>query len=439
MAIFKAYDIRGIFGVELTEDVVVRIGHAFATYFNDEVAIGMDTRLHSPKVFSWLADGIRRRTNAIFLGTITTPIAHYAARELKRPVLMITASHNPPEYNGIKAIHRTGQDLESYELKKVEELTKLDPPQQFVGHVRTRDVLEGYYNYIAEKFSGISGFRIGFDPGNGAGVVLVDLLRRLGFEVKGINIEADGRFPSHLPDPEKEANLAQLKELVVSHGLDLGVALDGDGDRVGVVLKDGRIFRPEKMVYTFLNTIAKPGDTIVLEVTMPVYLEEYAKSKGVRVVRQRTGHTFMKPTAAKENALFWAEYSGHIGFRENFYVDDGIYAALMLLKAVREYSIDLADVLNKAPPILERRVDVKVENQHEVARRIREYVDRENIGEDRYYIDGVDIRMPNGRMLIRPSNTEPLLRVKVEALDESSLKALEELGKEIIHKVLKQQ
>jgi len=436
MAVFKAYDIRGIFGVELTEEVVVRIGHAFAVYFNDEVMVGMDTRIHSPRIFSWLADGIRRRTSVTFLGTITTPIAHYAARTLRKPVLMITASHNPPEYNGIKAIHRTGYDLESHELKKVEELTKLDPPQNFVGYVKAYDVLEDYYGYMLERFSGISEFRIGFDPGNGAGVVLVDLLKRLGLDVRGINTEADGRFPAHLPDPEKEANLQQLREFVVSNKLDMGIALDGDGDRVGIVLKDGRVFRPEKMVYTFINTIAKPGDTIVLDVTMPIYLEEYAKSRGIRVVRQRTGHTFMKPTAAREDAIFWAEYSGHIGFRENFYTDDGIYAALTLLKIVREYSLDLTEVLDEAPPVLEKRIDIRVENQHEVARLVRDYVEREGIGDERYYIDGVDIRMYSGRLLIRPSNTEPLIRVKIEAPNESSFNLIESLCRSILQSVL---
>ncbi|MGB9705398.1 MAG: phosphomannomutase/phosphoglucomutase, partial [Pyrobaculum sp.] len=313
MTVFKAYDIRGLVDSELTTELVEKIGYAISKFFNGEdVVVGMDVRTHSFRIAEALSRGLLAGGSIVFIGTSTTPITHFASYVLQKPAVMITASHNPPEYNGFKIMKSGGLDLESHEIQQLANLLET-PPAARRGVVYTYDALARYSEYIARKFGRLN-LAVGFDPANAAGVILKPLLSQVFHRLVAINDFPDGRFPAHLPDPEKAENLQQLRSLVVSNKLDVGIALDGDCDRVGIVTGRGEIFRPEKMVYALLNYYAKPGDVVVLDVTMPLYLEKVAEERGVRIVRQRVGHSFQKPTAVRHNALFWAEYSGHIGF-----------------------------------------------------------------------------------------------------------------------------
>ncbi|MFN7106156.1 MAG: phosphomannomutase/phosphoglucomutase, partial [Pyrobaculum sp.] len=357
MSVFKAYDIRGVVDIELTEGLVEEIGYALAQFFKgDDVIVGMDVRTHSFKIAEALSRGLLAGGNVIFIGTSTTPLTHYASHILDKPAVMITASHNPPEYNGMKVMRRGGLDLESHEIQMLASMLK-KPPQTRRGVVYVQEVLSKYVDYLSERFGKLD-ISIGFDPANAAGVILTPLLERVFKKVVAINHLPDGRFSAHLPDPEKAENLRQLQSLVVESRLDAGIALDGDCDRLGLVTAQGRIFRPEKMVYALLNHYAKSGDVVVLDVTMPLYLEKAAEERGVKIVRQRVGHSFQKPTAVRTNALFWAEYSGHIGFKEHNYFDDGIYASLKILSVLS----NLDEVLDAAPRVYEERLDVSSED-----------------------------------------------------------------------------
>lgn len=425
--VFKAYDIRGIVDVELTLDLVEKIGYSISKFFDaDAIIVGMDVRTHSFRIAEALSRGLLVRSDVLFIGTSTTPVTHFASLLLDKPAVMITASHNPPEYNGMKVMKRGGVDLESHEIKQLAQLLET-PPSIRRGVVYVKDVVSEYMNYLEKKFGRID-ISIGFDPANAAGVILKPLLRRVFREVVAINDIPDGHFPAHLPDPEKAENLAQLQRLVVGNKLDAGIALDGDCDRVGLVTATGRIFRPEKIVYALLNYYAKSGDVVVLDVTMPLYLEKIAEERGVKVVRQRVGHSFQKPTAIRHNALFWAEYSGHVGFKENNYFDDGIYAALKTLSVLYSQGHTLDSVLDEAPRIYEERIDVKAENPRDLVERAKSRAH----GLEYYELDGIDIRTKDGRMLIRPSNTEPVVRAKLEAETKEGLERLRTLLSQLI-------
>ncbi|MFN3804100.1 MAG: phosphomannomutase/phosphoglucomutase [Pyrobaculum sp.] len=425
MSVFKAYDIRGVVDIELTEGLVEEIGYALAQFFEgDDVVVGIDVRSHSFKIAEALSRGLLAGGNVIFIGTSTTPITHYASHILDKPAVMITASHNPPEYNGMKVMRRGGLDLESHEIQMLASMLK-KPPQTRRGVVYVQEVLSKYVDYLSERF-GRMDVSIGFDPANAAGVILTPLLERVFKRVVAINHLPDGRFPAHLPDPEKAENLRQLQSLVADSRLDAGIALDGDCDRLGLVTAQGRIFRPEKMVYALLNYYAKPGDVVVLDVTMPLYLEKTAEERGVRIVRQRVGHSFQKPTAVRANALFWAEYSGHIGFKEHNYFDDGIYAALKILSVLSHTTLD--KVLEEAPRVYEERVDIRSGDP----RRAVEAIKTKARGLEYYELDGVDIRTGGGRLLIRPSNTEPVVRVKIESYTREGIDELKKLLSQLL-------
>lgn len=425
MSIFKAYDIRGVYGKDLTPDVLRQIGYAIGKFFGGrKILIGMDVRTHSPDVLRHLISGLLPAADVELLGNVTTPMTHFASRVFYEPAVMITASHNPPEYNGLKIMHKGGIDLTSEELQRLKSLLE-EPPAGQRGLVLVQDVKDRYFQYLENTFGEFE-LSIGFDPANAAGVVLRPLLKRLFKSVSTINGIPDGRFPAHQPDPEKPENLRQLVELVKSRGLDCGIALDGDGDRVGLVSAKGEIFRPEKIAYMLIEHYAKPGDVVVLDVTMPLYLEKAAEERGVKVVRERVGHSFQKPTAVRTNALFWAEYSGHVGFKEHYYFDDGIYTALKVLDVARAVGKSLDEVLAEAPKVYEERLDVRVEDQRSVMERVRSAA-RSMQGVEVMETDGVDIRFKDGgRILVRPSNTEPLIRVKLEAYSGAEFNKLKE-------------
>ena len=422
MSVFKAYDIRGVVDKELTTDIVEKIGYALAKFFNgSDVIVGMDVRTHSFRIAEALSSGLLAGGNVIFIGTSTTPATHYASYILNKPAVMVTASHNPPEYNGMKIMKAGGLDLESHEIQQLASMLEQPPPEKR-GVVYVSEALNKYIDHVASLFGELP-LAVGFDPANAAGVVLKPLLSRVFKKVVAINDYPDGRFPAHPPDPEKAENLRQLQQVVVQNRLDAGIALDGDCDRVGMVTASGNIFRPEKMVYTLIELYAKPGDVVVLDVTMPLYLEKVAEERGVKVVRQRVGHSFQKPTAVRTNALFWAEYSGHVGFREHHYFDDGIYAALKILSILAQHGTSLDEMLRRAPQVYEERIDVKTADPRGAVEKAKLNAK----GLEYYEVDGIDIRTPDGRLLIRPSNTEPVVRAKIEAYNKEGVDRLRSL------------
>ncbi len=412
------YDIRGIYKEDIDEDFARKVGFLISSrLFQDFYAIGIgrDNRAHSERIKDALSEGIRSNLPVIDFGRITTPSAQYLSTVYKIPVVMITASHNPPEYTGMKFFLPSGEDLLREDLLKIKEWIseEISIPSPTEDEEKDLHAFELYKWILRKRFRKVRGYRIGFDPGNGMGVLLKDILEDLGNDVHSINDKLDGRFPNHLPDPSRPENLRQLQEIVVKKELDLGIALDGDCDRVGIVTREGKIFSPDKIFYSFIS----PGKTYVAEVMLPLYLEEVAEEKGAKIVRTRTGRIYAKSVAREVNAFMFGEHSGHFGFKEFGYIDDGLYTALKLLEYLNRERRWLDDVLKEIPKIEYEELELPTESN--VISKLKKYATEHGLKTRE--IDGIEVFIDDGRILARKSNTEPLIRVVVEGRDIKDL------------------
>ncbi|GEM_PF-595126 len=436
---FRIYDVRGVIGVNLTYELIEKIGVALSQYWEEDetIGIGRDVRLHSPNVFSSLTRGIQtKEKNVINFGVITTGIANFIAWRRNIPVVMITASHNPPEWNGLKFFHKGGKEFSPEELKKLEDKTKQikEIPKGRKGAVMDENVLPEYKDYIRECFDIIGEYRVGFDPANGCGGVLLDILEET-FKVYGINLELDGTFPAHIADPSYPENLEQLRDLVKKENLDFGVAMDTDCDRFWVVWENGRIVPSIFVAYLFAKYLLKGGDNILVNFEMPFFVESLFEQLGVNYSLEKVGYPFMKEGARRKRSLLFAGYSGHFGFRENNYSDDALYALFRFISMIEEMEIDVNTEINNFPQYFEKRIEFEIIDHYEAYERVRAYVDNYKIGDLRRELDGLGIYFGRkGRILIRPSNTEALLRIKVEADSIERVNSLRDTAVDIIYK-----
>ncbi|RIB35687.1 MAG: hypothetical protein BXU00_01145 [Candidatus Nanoclepta minutus] len=413
MDVFKLYDIRGKWGDELTEDKVFKIGLAFGEFFKDTDYIGVvrDVRIHSKRIRDILIDAITRTHNVIDFGIGSTPEAAYLARVYTIPVLMITASHNPKEYNGIKVIDDKGYELPPEDLKAIENIYK--NVRNFEGRegIVEEDTyaVEIYKWYLRKKFRNIRGYKIGYDPSNSVMSIFIDVFQDLGNEVFSINSELDGNFPSHLPDPAKDENMQQMVDLVKVKGLDFGVVFDGDGDRLGVVDNNGRIIRPYEYLMAFLGR----GRKFLLEVSLPYILREILKRDGYEYVISRTGRPFIVEKSIKNKVFLAVESSGHYYFSNNFYSSDSLYAILMLIKELRDKGIWFDSL--KLEEFNRKEIVIKKEKGN-LIEKIKDYFENRDVSIDNLNgeLDGIDILGKGFRILVRESQTEPIYRLIVE-------------------------
>ncbi len=400
---FQFYDIRGIWGKDLDPERAELLGAAFRDLIEGEVGIGRDARFSSDALRFHLSLGFGGEIED--LGITTTPMAYYSAWKEGMEVLQITASHNPPEYNGVKPVHADGRDWSPEEIRRLAKAYgKLKPAGSFKEHLfldPIKDYFEFYRSFEVPKVS------LGFDPSNGAGYLLTNLLKEK-FDLKVINGVPDGRFPNHPPNPllpESQKDILKLKT-------EWGVLLDGDGDRLVVKYRD-RILGTDEVV-AFLAENGEVGKVVALEVTMPLKLEEFLRDLGIKVIRTPTGRVLIKEMARDKSFAFFTEYSGHMGFREFNYIDDPLYAFFKVLEVGRgSFST------NYVPPPRSPVRSYKL--SEEIVQRIVSELDPEEV----ITIDGFDLRTEDGRVVIRPSKTEPgLWRVFWEGKDEKSFETL---------------
>jgi len=421
--IFRAYDIRGIYGKDLTPQVAVLIGKGFGTYIGGvgkHLAIGRDVRLSGEALKKALVKGLLSvGCNITDLGLITTPVFYWAVAHLNRPGgVMITASHNPAGWNGFKLCREKGLIVgQGSGMEQIREIVakKKFPRAAVPGKAETYDILDEYSRFILSKIKLGKKLKVVLDTGNGAaGITAPELFRQLGCEVDALNEELDGRFPSRSPEPTPEA-LQQLRVEVKKAGADFGVGYDGDGDRSVFVDDKGRILPGDIVSIIFAKAfIKKTGDRVVYDVSCSMGVEESIRaSKGVPVV-EKVGRPFMMQRVLSEKAVFGGERSSHFYFPEIYGIDDGTYTSLKMAEIISKSREPLSQMVDALPKYYSSTVNITCPDEHKFAVTQRTKIFFKEQGYKIVQIDGVKAYDTEGWVLIRPSNTEPLIRVFVE-------------------------
>ncbi len=426
--IFKAYDVRGVVPDDLDEDIARRIGAAFAEWSGGpDVVIGRDCRLSSPDLSAALTDGITSRgIGVIDVGLASTDLLYFASGSLDLPAIMLTASHNPKQYNGLKFCLAGAKPVgEESGLLEVRALTEQDlPPTGERGTVEHRDLLPAYVEHVL-TFLDASRMRpltVAIDTANGmGGLVAPAVFERLPFELHHLFPELDGTFPNHPADPIDPENQRDLKAAVLQHEADIGLAFDGDADRVFLIDERGQDVSGSIVTALVAKAMLKrePGASIIFNVICSWTVREVIRENGGVPVRTRVGHSFIKQVMAETGAIFGGEHSGHYYFRENYRADSGLIAAVIVLAQLSEANVPLSELL--APF---RRYAASGEINTEVKDPLAtiELVAEALKDGEQDRLDGLTVEFEDWWCNVRPSNTEPLLRLNVEARTDELLR-----------------
>ena len=429
--IFRAYDIRGIADTELTDDVVFAIGLAIGSEALDQgqqtVIVSADGRHSSPRIRDAMVEGLRASgRDVIDIGMQPTPLMYFATHQLDSQTgVMITGSHNPAEYNGIKVVI-AGRALSGPAILALKERIESNTLASGKGDYHHQDIEQAYIDYIINDVAIAQPLKIVIDAGNGvAGAIAPQLFEELGCEVIPLYCEVDGNFPHHHPDPTVEANLADLKQQVASHQADLGIAFDGDGDRLGVVTASGQSVPADRLLMLLAQDVVSrnPGADVVFDVKCTRNLNTLISNYGGRPIMWKSGHSFMKEKMQETGALLGGEFSGHIFFKERWFgFDDGMYAAARLIEILSTTEPDLDLQLEAFPESLSSP-ELKVESSEtQKFAIIEQLIDSADFGEGKLStLDGLRVDFPDGWGLVRASNTTPMLILRFEADNDEAL------------------
>jgi phosphomannomutase/phosphoglucomutase len=441
---FREYDIRGIVDQEIEDRDVVRLGKAFGTYMAREnkrrVVLGRDCRLSSDRYRALLLEGMMTTgIDVVDVGVCTSPLLYFAIRHLDREGgVMITASHNPPEYNGFKICN--GYDtISGPEIQKLRSIMESGDFVSGTGSLGSYDIVTPYVEFVTGNITLERRLRVGVDAGNATGgPIATTILERLGCEVHPLFCDMDGTFPNHEPDPTVLDNLKDLIGLVKREGLDLGVAYDGDSDRLGVVDHRGEVVFGDKLMIIFAREILsrRPGTTFVSEVKCSKVMYDDIEKHGGRTIMWRTGHSLIKAKMKEVDAVLAGEMSGHMFFKDRYFgFDDGIYASCRLIEIIANSGKTIPELLEGVPHTYttpEIRVDCPDETKFEVVEKAKGFfkdADLEVID-----VDGARIVFPDGWGLVRASNTQPVLVLRFEAASQERLDEIRSLVEETIEK-----
>jgi phosphomannomutase/phosphoglucomutase len=435
-AIFKAYDIRGVVGKSLTAPVVRVIGQALGSlareHGRDTIAIGRDGRLSGPELLAALAAGVRAAgANVIDLGMDATPMTYYAAQHLETGCsTMVTGSHNPPDYNGLKMVV-DGTTLAGDAIQDLRARIDRGDLATGAGDYRVHDIGPAYIERIAGDVRLARPMKIAIDCGNGVGgAVAPELFRRLGCEVVPLFCEVDGTFPNHHPDPSQPGNLADLIARLGQGDCELGLAFDGDADRLGVVTPEGEIIFPDRQLMLFAaDLLARvPGATVIYDVKSTRNLGPWIERHGGKPLLWKTGHSLIKAKMKEVGAALAGEMSGHTFFGERWYgFDDGLYAGARLLEILSRHP-DPAAVLRALPDALatpELGLACAEGEQHALIARLQETATFP-AARSVIRIDGLRVEYPDGFGLARASNTTPTIVLRFEADDAAALARIQD-------------
>ncbi len=434
-SIFKAYDIRGIVPATVTEEVAQALGRAFGTIARSEgettVAVGRDGRLSGPSMSAALIRGLLASgVDVIDVGMVTTPILYFAASTLCTSGIQVTGSHNPKDYNGFKMVMAGraiyGDEIQA--LRKMMEAEGWDEPPRH-GNVRNVNVLASYRDRIVGDIKLARPLKIVVDSGNGiAGASAPGIFRAIGCEVTELFSEVDGNFPNHHPDPSKPENLRDLIAKLKETGADLGLAFDGDGDRLGIITKDGNNIYPDRQMMLFARDVLSrvPGAPILFDVKCTQRLGPAIEQAGGKPMMYKTGHSLIKAKMREVNSPLGGEMSGHIFFKERWYgFDDGTYAGCRLLEIVSRHP-DPSAVLDALPTSFSTpELNVKCE-EGEPHRVIEEVLKIASFPDAKVStIDGLRVDWPDGFGLLRASNTTPVVVLRFEGHTQEALHRIE--------------
>ena len=433
--IFKAYDIRGIVDKSLTADVVRQIGHALGSLALEQgqkaIAVGRDGRLSGPTLAGALMDGIcAAGIDAIDVGCVPTPVTYFAAYELGcHSCVSVTGSHNPPDYNGLKMVI-AGHTLALEAIQDLKRRIEAGNLRHGQGERRSANVAAAYIDKIVGDVKLARPMKIVMDCGNGvAGAIAPELFQRLGCEIVPLFCEVDGNFPNHHPDPSKPENLADVIRALQETDAEIGIAFDGDGDRLGVVTKDGEVIFPDRQLMLFAADVLSrvPGGQVIYDVKCTRLLAPWIRQHGGEPLMWNTGHALIKAKLKETGAPLAGEMSGHCFFKERWYgFDDGLYTGARLLEILSK-SADANPVLKNLPnspstPELNIKMaegqpfalidKLKAEGRFEAAEQI-------------ITIDGIRVEYSDGFGLARPSNTTPVVVLRFEADDAAALERIQ--------------
>ena len=431
--IYREYDIRAVIGEDISEDEYIILGRGFGTYFNQvgekTIVLGRDCRLSSPKIRDEVTEGlINSGCNVVDIGICPTPILYFALRHLKADGgIMITASHNPPEYNGFKIC--SGFDtIYGEEIQKVRRIIEGADFVSGKGKYSSHEITKSYIERITGDININPGIKVGFDAGNGtAGPVGVEILQSLGCEVHDLYCDMDGSFPNHEPDPTVLDNMRDLIQEVREHTLTVGIGVDGDGDRIGVVDSSGNIVFGDMLLLLFARDILHnhPGATIISEVKCSDRMYKDIEAHGGNAIMWKTGHSLIKSKMKESKALLAGEMSGHMFFADRYFgYDDAIYASCRLLEILSKTGKSLIDLLADVPKshtTPEIRVECPDSKKFELVDRLKNEFSTHYTIID---VDGVRVVFDDGWGLVRASNTQPALVLRFEAQSKERLEEI---------------
>jgi phosphomannomutase len=439
-SIFKAYDIRGVYPDSLDEDLARDIGRAFVNHLGlsgSRVVAARDMRLSGEALQKAFIEGVTESgADVVDLGMVSTDAMYFAVGHLEEHGgAMITASHNPKQYNGLKLCRENAIALSGEEgINQIRDLItsgKLPGPSEFSGSVEESDITDEYAKHCLGFIDteNLRPLKVVVDAGNGmAGKMVPPIFEDLPFEITPMYFDLDGSFPNHPPNPIEPENMEELQKRVIAEGADFGVAFDGDADRCFLVDENGKTVSGD-LVATLVarNVLEKePGATILYNAICSKAMPELIQKEGGRAIRTQVGHSIIKPRMREHDAAFGGEHSGHFYFRDNYFADSGIIAMLTAAELVARQDGPLSALLEPIDPYIRSgEINSEVGNQSETMKNIEDFYEKRG-GVDMDHLDGLTVDSGDWWFNLRPSNTEPLLRLNVEAPDESTMERVRE-------------
>ncbi len=445
--VFREYDVRGVVGKDLNHDFVRKLGKAIGTYGKDRgvktMTIGRDCRLSSEDYGIAIAEGITSvGIDVIDIGLCATPMLYFSVRHLKTGGgVMVTGSHNPPDFNGFKIC--IGPD--TIYGKEIQELRKIIERETFSsgqGTIRKSDIADDYRDYLYNNVNISNGLKVILDGGNGVGgFFALPLLEQFNCSVTPLYCEMDGTFPNHFPDPTVTENLEDIIRLVKEKKADVGIAFDGDADRIGVITDAGDILWGDELLLLFSRFILKerPGAAIIGEVKCSQNLYDDVEKNGGRPIMWKAGHSLIKGKMKEEGALLAGEMSGHLFFADRYFgYDDAIYASVRLLEILSKTGERLSNLLSDVPVTFstpEIRIDCPDSMKFQIVDKITEYFRKEYNVND---IDGVRVQFEDGWGLVRASNTQPVLVLRFESGTERGLDEIKSRVEGVVDDIMRE-